>query len=62
MDNLGKQEVWRCDNPRMDDNDPGKSPTSYPIEGADLPVVPQHDGDDNDPVKPPGTSYPLEGE
>jgi hypothetical protein len=52
------------DNPdvqKLKDNDPTKTPQSYPLEGEE-PPVPQSDGDDNDPGKPPGTSYPLEGE
>src|SRR5215210_1688063 len=33
MENFGMNEVRRCDNPNGDDNDPVKSPTSYPVEG-----------------------------
>ena len=61
MENFGMNEVRRCDNPNGDDNDPVKSPTSYPVEGKEPPVVPQRDGEDNDPGKPPGTSYDVEG-
>lgn len=53
MDNPGVQ--------KLRDNDPTKNPRAYPAEGEDLPV-PQSDGDDNDPAKPPGTSYEGEGE
>jgi hypothetical protein len=46
---------------KLKDNDATKHPRSYPVEGDELPA-PQSDVDDNDPVKPPGASYPLEGE
>ncbi len=49
------------DGQKIKDNDTTKSPRSYPVAGEDPPPVPQSDGDDNDPGKPPGASYPLEG-